>query len=183
MRILKKEPYGLIFDLLYATAYNFTGTPVYASPHCFFHKKAADHLIRVAQRAHHLGYTLKIFDAFRPTEAQWKLWESKPDPLFVADPNKGSAHSRGIAVDLTLVDTQTLQELDMGTPFDDFTPLSYHGNQEVSPTAQKNRLILLGLMTESGWDFYDKEWWHYQLFNAADYPLLSDKDAPKSMMS
>ncbi len=49
--------------------------------------------------------------------------------------------------------------------------------------AQKNRLILLGLMTESGWDFYDKEWWHYQLFNAADYPLLSDKDAPKSMMS
>ena len=54
----------------------------------------------------------------------------------------------------------------MGTGFDDFTKLSYHGSLNISDLAYKNRLILLGIMTDSGWDFYRNEWWHYQLFNS-----------------
>ena len=67
----------------------------------------------------------------------------------------------------------------MGTPFDAFTPLSHHGNKDISIEAQKNRLLLLGLMSTAGWDFYSREWWHYQLFNArARYPLYSDRALP-----
>jgi D-alanyl-D-alanine dipeptidase len=70
----------------------------------------------------------------------------------------------------------------MGTAFDAFTPLSHHGAGGISPQAQRNRLLLLGLMSEAGWDFYRNEWWHYQLFNARQYRLYADADLPKSMM-
>ena len=53
-----------------------------------------------------LGYRLKIFDAYRPVEGQWALWNASPDPEFVADPSKGGPHNRGVALDLTLIDAQ-----------------------------------------------------------------------------
>ena len=130
-----------------------------------------------------MGYRLKIFDAFRPSEAQWALWNHTPDPNFLADPKRGSPHSMGAAVDLTLIDGSGA-ELDMGTAFDAFTPLSHHANLAIPPTAQRNRAILLGIMTAAGWDFYRNEWWHYQLFHARErYPVLSDKDCPRPMMA
>jgi zinc D-Ala-D-Ala dipeptidase len=82
---------------------------------------------------------------------------------------------------LTLIDRHGC-ELDMGTGFDAFTPLSHHANTEVSVAVQRNRLLLLGLMTAAGRDFYDKEWWHYQLPRASDYPLLGDSTLPVPMM-
>jgi zinc D-Ala-D-Ala dipeptidase len=137
--------------------------------------------VRAVDLARPLGLRLKIFDAFRPSEAQWLLWKACPDPAFLADPKRGSPHSRGVAIDLTLLDDAG-QELDMGTPFDAFTPLSNHASTAVSPAAQKNRFLLLGLMSAAGWDFYGDEWWHYQLFDPRRYPLLSDADAPSPMM-
>ena len=104
---------------------------------------------------------LKIFDAFRPTEAQWKLWKHTPDENFIAHPKKGSPHSRGVGIDLTLINKNNY-ELNMGTSFDSFSSKSFHGNIEISREAQKNRFILLGIMLAAGWDFYKKEWWHYQ---------------------
>mgnify|MGYP006158081661 FL=1 len=105
-------------------------------------------------------------------------------PHLYLPPEKGSPHSRGVAVDLTLVDQQTGQDLDMGTPFDDFTPLSHHANTNVSQEAQRNRCILMGIMTLAGWDFFKSEWWHYQLFQAREtYDLLYDRDLETSMMS
>jgi len=124
---------------------------------------------------------VKIFDAFRPSEAQWRLWHHTPDPEFLADPRRGSPHSRGVAVDLTLVGADG-RDLDMGTAFDAFTPLSHHGSLAVSTEAQRNRLLLLGLMTAAGWDFYRNEWWHYQLFDARRYPVLGDAVLPVPMM-
>ena len=116
-----------------------------------------------------------------PVEAQWALWNARPDPEFLADPRRGSPHSRGVAVDLTLLDGGG-RELDMGTAFDAFTPLSHHGRTDVSAEAQRNRLLLMGLMTAAGWDFYRNEWWHYQLFDARRYPLICDADLPRPMM-
>jgi len=111
------------------------------------------------------------------------LWNHTPDPEFLADPRRGSPHSRGVAVDLTLVDAKTGQDLDMGTAFDAFTPLSHHACTAIPPEAQRNRLLLMGLMTAAGWDFYRNEWWHYQLFNArANYPVFSDTALPVGMM-
>jgi D-alanyl-D-alanine dipeptidase len=170
------------FSLAYATPANFTGAVVYRRPLCLLHADAAACLRKAATLAASLGYRLKILDAFRPCEAQWVLWRHTPDPEYVADPRQGSAHSRGVAVDLTLLGAEG-DELDMGTPFDSFTPLSHHGRQEgIGAAAQRNRLLLLGLMTAAGWDFYANEWWHYQLFDVRSYPLLSDKDLVERMM-
>ena len=146
------------------------GQPVYRNAECWLHREAADKLA-AAILARPLGLRLRIFDALRPVEAQWALWNARPDPEFLADPRRGSPHSRGVAVDLTLLDGD--RELDMGTAFDAFTPLSHHGRTDVSAEAQRNRLLLMGLMTSAGWDFYRNEWWHYQLFDQRRYPLVS----------
>lgn len=160
-------------SLAYATAENFTGKPIYARAGAYLHREAALRLEAAVRLAQALGLRLKLFDAFRPSEAQWQMWRHTPDPEFLADPRRGSAHSRGAAVDLTLVDRDG-SELEMGTPFDAFTPSSHHASPLVGAEAQRNRALLLGLMTAAGWDFYRNEWWHYQLFDARRYPLLSD---------
>jgi D-alanyl-D-alanine dipeptidase len=167
--------------LAYATPDNFTGRPVYGRAAAYLHPIAAAHLERAIEGAAALGLRLVIFDAFRPSEAQWALWGVRPDPSFLADPRRGSPHSRGVAVDLTLVDGAG-RPLDMGTAFDAFTPLSHHGSTAVPPAAQRNRHLLLGLMTSAGWDFYRNEWWHYQLFEPRRFPLLSDSVLPEPMM-
>ena len=179
---IREDKYGVVVDLRYATADNFTGTPVYARPLCYLHTVAAEQLAEAVRLALRHDLRLKIFDAFRPTEAQWKLWDHTPDPEFLAHPERGSPHSRGVAVDLTLIDGAG-NELDMGTGFDAFTRLSHHGNPDVSRAAEKNRLLLMGIMTTAGWDFYRNEWWHYQLFDSRTYPLFSDRDLPISMMA
>lgn len=173
--------HGVKIDLRYGTADNFTGKPVYRDPRCYLHPDAEVLLVRAVDLARRQGLRLKIFDAFRPSEAQWALWNHTPDPEFLADPRRGSPHSRGVAVDLTLLD-QAGRELDMGTGFDAFTPLSHHGSVAVSQPAQRNRFLLLGLMTAAGFDFYRNEWWHYQMFEARRYPALSDSVLPNPMM-
>jgi len=168
-------------DLAYATPKNLTGRPIYRRAVCYLRPEAAALLARAIGLAAPLGLRLKIFDAYRPTEAQWALWNHAPNPEFLADPRRGSAHSRGIAVDLTLVDADG-RELEMGTAFDAFTPRSGHGDTAVSLDAQRNRHLLLGLMSAAGWDFYKSEWWHYQLFDERRYPLISNRAAPVPMM-
>lgn len=178
---IKPESHDVALEIAYATARNFTGKPVYARPLCFLHPDAAARLETAIRLAQALQLRLRIFDAFRPSEAQWVLWNHTPDPNFLADPRRGSPHSRGVAIDLTLIASDG-QDLDMGTGFDAFTPLSHHGSTAIPPSAQRNRFLLLGLMSAAGWDFYANEWWHYQLFDSKRYPLLSDADAPRRMM-
>src|SRR5262249_9192025 len=142
---------GVEIALAYATAANFTGKPIYRRAGCYLHAEAAAALARAVLLARAQGHRLKVFHAFRPTGAQWAMWNHTPDPEFLADPRRGSPHSRGIAVDLTLLDADG-RELEMGTGFDAFTPLSHHASLEVSLSAQANRFILLGIMTAAGWD-------------------------------
>lgn len=171
---ITSKSHGVALDIRYATKDNFTGKPIYARPDCYLIDEANKLLKRAVDMAQTQGLHLLVFDAFRPSEAQYKMWAHTPDPNFLADPSRGSPHSKGIAIDLTLVETATGQILDMGTKFDSFTPLSFHGNMEISEKAQKNRYLLLGLMTAAGWDCYLKEWWHYQLFDSSSYNVLSD---------
>jgi D-alanyl-D-alanine dipeptidase len=173
--------HGVTLDIAYATERNFTGKPVYARPLAFLHPDAEAKLRTAIALARALGLTIRVFDAFRPSEAQWVLWNHTPDPNFLADPRRGSPHSRGAAVDLTLVGADG-EALDMGTGFDEFTPLSHHASTAIPTRAQQNRFLLLGLMSAAGWDFYGNEWWHYQLFDAKRFPLLNDADAPEPMM-
>jgi D-alanyl-D-alanine dipeptidase len=175
--------HGVEIDLIYATPHNFTGKAIYRRAGCYLHADAARLLRRAADLARPLGLRLKVLDAFRPAEAQWKLWEHLPDPDYIADPRRGSPHSMGAAVDLTLMDSASGQELEMGTGFDDMRPLSWHGDTTIPPAAQKNRLLLLGIMTSAGFDFYRNEWWHYQLFRPRGrYPVLADGVLSPGMM-
>ena len=159
-------------DLRYASKNNFTGNKIYFSESCFLHKIAYEHLCKAVDIAKKIGFKIKIFDAYRPTYVQKKLWEILPDPNFIAPPKKGSPHSRGVAIDLTLL--KNGREVDMGTEFDEFSKLSYHGSLDISKAAYHNRLILLGIMTDSGWDFYRNEWWHYQLFNSKNFQIVDN---------
>jgi D-alanyl-D-alanine dipeptidase len=180
---IRPPAFDVDLDLRYATADNVTGRPIYARAEAWLHPEAAELLQRAIALARPLGYRFKIFDAFRPTEAQWRLWDAFPSDEFVADPRRGSPHSRGAAVDLTLVDADG-RELEMGTGFDSFTPQAHHARTDIPLAAQRNRAILLGIMTAAGWDNFRNEWWHYQLFNARQrLPLYSDRALPEPMMA
>lgn len=178
-----EDAFGVTLDIVYATAANFTGKPIYARPACYLHRDAIPLLRRAVDLADRQGLRLCLFDAFRPAEAQWALWAHTPDPAFVSHPRKGSPHSMGVAIDLTLIDTASGQPLEMGSGFDDLRPISHHDAPGLSPAAERNRLLLLGLMTTAGWDFFRNEWWHYQMFDArARYPVLTDAQAGTRMM-
>lgn len=168
-------------DLRYAGPDNLTGKPIYGQPVCLLHVDAAARLAAAVGLARGQGLRLAVFDAFRPIEAQWRLWEALPDPRYIADPRRGSTHSRGVAVDLTLADASG-RHLDLGTPFDDMTERSHHARLDIGAEAQRNRAILLGIMAAAGWTHYAYEWWHYQLPEAHRYPLLWDSAAGGRMM-
>jgi D-alanyl-D-alanine dipeptidase len=167
--------------LAYATPGNVTGKQIYRHADCYLHPEAIRLLRRAIDLAKPLGLRFKIFDAYRPVEGQWALWNAFPDPEFVSDPRKGGIHTRGVAVDLTLIDAAG-NELEMGTEFDSFAPQAHHGRTDVSELAQRNRFLLLGLMSAAGWDFYQNEWWHYQLFKSRDYPVVDQNSLPRPMM-
>lgn len=168
------------FEIAYATSDNFTGNPIYREPRALLLPEAAEKLEKAVGLAKNMGLRFRIYDAFRPLEAQWTLWHAATDKLYVADPRKGGPHTRAAAVDLTLLDAAGAP-LDMAGPFDEMNPNAWH-DAPVSPAAQQNRHLLLGLMTAAGWDCYLKEWWHYQLFDPRRYPVLTDSDAGSNMM-
>ncbi|MGI9283468.1 MAG: D-alanyl-D-alanine dipeptidase [Endozoicomonas sp.] len=170
------QSHDVILEIAYATEKNFTGKPVYKQPLCLMHEEAASRLQRAIEVLQPMGLRLKIWDAFRPQEAQQELYDCAPDPEYVSHPQTGvRPHCRGIAIDLTLVD-QFGHELEMGTEFDDFRSLAHHGNDQVSNLAQKNRLILAGAMNVAGFNPIQSEWWHYQLPDADHYPVLKESE-------
>lgn len=168
---ITESTHDVILDMRYATTNNFTGKIVYDSSHCYLHTDALVLLDRAIKLASDQGFRLKILDAYRPQIAQERLWEVCPNPDYVMPPEKGSHHTRGVAVDITLVDGDG-NELNMGTPFDTFEKASHHGSHLISSEAARNRYLLLGIMMSAGWDFYTNEWWHYQLFNPRNYELI-----------
>lgn len=172
---IPERPEGPRLALAYAGPDNFTGRRIYARAALFLHPDAASGLERAQALARAIGLTLVVFDGFRPAEAQWLLWRTLPDETYVAHPLKGSRHSRGIAVDLTLARPDG-GLLDMGTGFDDMTAASHHG-APVGQEAMANRMLLAGLMAEAGFGLLASEWWHYELPDAGRYPLLTDAAA------
>ena len=178
---IKTKLYPIKIDLFYASKKNFTGKKIYKRKDCYLHKDAIPYFEKTIELANKLNYKIKIFDAYRPVEAQWILWDHTPDENFLAHPKKGSPHSRGVAIDLTLTNKK-FKELNMGTPFDNFTNKSFHGNATIIKEAQKNRHTLLEIMSDAGWDFYKKEWWHYQLFNSKKYKLINNRMLKKPIM-
>ncbi len=165
------ESHQVVIDMVYAGPNNFTGKVIYEFAECFLHPEAEAALRKAAAAAKGFGFTLKIFDAYRPQQAQEALWACMPDPHYVADPAIGSNHTRGVALDLTLLDGRG-EELDMGTPVDTMTAASHHFYPALSAAVMLNRMHLLTIMLEAGFVHHPNEWWHYQLADAHSFGLI-----------
>lgn len=175
---ITETEFNVKLDLRYATTNNVCNIKLYSAPICYLHKDAAEALQSAIKIAAKKNLRFKIFDGFRPIKVQQFMYEQFPDidgtGGFVSNPLTGSTpHCRGVAVDLTLIDEDG-NELEMGSDFDEFTDLAFHNCERISPTAKKNRALLFDIMKEAGWDFYSKEWWHYQLFNARGFEIVED---------
>lgn len=184
MTLIKIEnpEFDVELSIAYATEDNVTGIRLYKNPYCYLNEDAIKALKEAIRLAKAVGLRFKIFDAFRPLESQQALWDKFPDPEFVSNPQTGrTPHCRGAAVDLTLID-ENGNELDMGTGFDAFTPLSHHNVTDIPVQCQKNRHILMGIMTASGWQFNPNEWWHYQLPDVEKYPKYTDAQSGTGML-
>lgn len=160
-------------DLIYAGVDNLAGKQIYQDPRCLLHRDAEARLRQASVLARQAGLRLRIFDAYRPPYAQALLWEALPNPEYVRDPGLGSHHTRGVAVDLTLIDADG-KALDMGTGFDDMRAHSHQFFADLPADVQRNRLLLLGIMLAAGFTYIDSEWWHYELPGADQYPLIDD---------
>jgi D-alanyl-D-alanine dipeptidase len=154
-------------ELKYASADNFTGKAIYTFTDAYLRYGTVRKLTAVQKSLKNHGFGLKIWDAFRPVKAQFRLWEVCPNPTFVANPIKGySSHSRGNTVDVTLVDLNE-NEIAMPTKFDEFTALTEQDN--IKPEAENNAALLKSIMTENGFDADSDEWWHFS--DTDNYPV------------
>ena len=165
---------SLHIDLKYATADNITGAPIYREARCLLHTEAVTALAKSISIAQLAGRQLVVYDAYRPQQAQAILWNACPDPQYVVDVAIGSNHSRGTAIDVTLMDDRG-HLLDMGAGFDEMHDRSHAWHPSVPPAAQRNRLLLNAIMFGGGFVGINSEWWHFELPDAARYPLLDDQ--------
>lgn len=160
---------SLYVDLRYASEDNFTGTVIYDFTEAYLRYGTVKKLAVAQRELTGKGLSLLIWDAYRPREAQFKLWEACPDPVYVVNPETGnSGHSRGNTVDVTLV-TADGAGVEMPTGFDDFSTLADRDYSDATDAARENALILEQAMTEAGFEPYWGEWWHYS--DSVSYPV------------
>lgn len=142
--------------------------PLYGKPRCFLQPRAIEALNQAAANLVKLDPSLRlmVFDCYRPMYVSQIMWDKVKDPIWVGASGK-SGHNIGGTVDLTLatlVDGQ-LKEINMGSPFDLFDKISNYipNSLDINSPAYRNRTLLRKVMTESGMNPYDSEWWHFSL--------------------
>ena len=163
---------GARFELRYATTNNFTGAvlPGYGKAIPLLRREAAVALAAVEKELELRGYGLKVFDGYRPRRGTlgmvaWCEAHNRVDLLDNGYIARRSRHNQGVAIDLTVVDLRTGKELEMGTPFDDFTDKAHTAN--AAGQVAVNRRILGDAMRRAGFVNYVDEWWHFS-FEVAD---------------
>ena len=175
-RLVDLTSLGIATDVRYATANNFMKEPLYPVAKAYLRAPAAQALADVNRELASRGLAIKVFDGYRPYRVTEKMWEPIKNPDFVADPAKGSRHNRGAAVDLTLIDRATGNELPMPTPYDDFTSRARHDFNDLPADVIANRALLRDMMVKHGFEPLPSEWWHYDFngwkrFELMDVPL------------
>ncbi len=160
---------SIIIDLRYATEDNITGKALYPVTICLLREETAQKLLAAEARLAELGYRIKIWDAYRPLSAQRPLYDAVEDKRFIANPQNGSRHNRGAAVDLTLTDLVG-NEVEMPSGFDEFARAG-RDNPDMSETAREHLALLTEVMTECGFTTMNSEWWHYDDSDWKNYPI------------
>lgn len=163
---------GFRFDIRYATPDNFVHATLYPVAKAYLHRNAAKALAEVQHDLAAQGLGLKIFDAYRPLSVQQWMWDLIHDDRYVSNPaiNAGR-HTRGTAVDLTLVDRDG-KDLPMPTPFDDFTEKAHRGAAGIPAEAAHNAKLLETTMIKHGFVPYPFEWWHFDYRDWRKHPPL-----------
>jgi D-alanyl-D-alanine dipeptidase len=172
MRLVDLETLRIPLDIRYATPNNFMKRTLYPSAKAYLRAPAARALADVQRELAARGVGIKVFDAYRPYAVTVAMWEPIQNPDYVADPKKGSRHNRGAAVDLTLIDLRTGEELPMPTPYDDFTPRAANAFTDLPADVLANRALLRDVMTKHGFDPLPSEWWHYDFKGWERFELL-----------
>ena len=181
--LLSDQVPQIVQEIRYFSTYNFIGERIdgYEEPCALLTIEAARALKSVSNEMNVMGYRLKVFDAYRPVSAvkHFVLWgiedqDVRMKPYFYPDVEKqslfiegyiakNSSHSRGSAVDLTLLDMKTGKELDMGSPFDLFGEVSHPDYRGITQEQYENRMLLQKVMVRNGFQPLDCEWWHFSL--------------------
>ena len=171
---------GVLVDLRYSTSNNFFGKDVYGElDRAYLQPEVAEMLKKahLALNQKNPSLTFLIFDGVRPQSVQQILWDEldKPEklkPLYVADPQKGSLHNFGVAVDLTIADRSNGKPLDMGTDFDFFGYPAYPDREaqmlkegKIKQQQVDNREMLREVMKGAGFKGIGSEWWHFNAFS------------------
>ena len=160
-------------DIRYARSDNFVGRPVYSEARAFLQKVAAKAVLRVHQKLKTQNLGLVIFDGYRPWSVTKLFWEvvRLDQRKFVANPEKGSKHNRGCAVDLSIYDLNSGNPLEMPSDFDEFTMRAapdYTGGTEIE---RENRDLLIKLMEAEGFIVNPNEWWHFDYKDWEKYKI------------
>jgi D-alanyl-D-alanine dipeptidase len=171
-------------DIRYATGNNFVGRPVYPQARAFLQKPAAKALLKVHHKLAKQGLGLVIFDGYRPWTITKLFWDVVPEDKrkFVANPEKGSKHNRGCAVDLSIYDLKTGELIPMPSGYDEFTDRASPDYRGGTAEETKNRELLRKLMQDAGFTVNPNEWWHFDYRDWEKYAIydISFDEASKN---
>jgi zinc D-Ala-D-Ala dipeptidase len=159
-------------DMRYASHNNFTRHRLYWEGRCFLREETANKLLAADEDLRSSGLALKVYDCYRPLSVQRRMWSIVPDERYVANPETGSRHNRGAAVDVTLVDLASGTELWMPTPHDEFTERAHRNYPNLPAEPIANRKKLEEVMTRHGFIGLPTEWWHFDDADWHKYDLL-----------
>jgi CubicO group peptidase (beta-lactamase class C family)/D-alanyl-D-alanine dipeptidase len=162
-------------DIRYASTNNFMRSPFYSQARAFLERPAALALVRAHTRLKSKGYGLLIHDAYRPWYVTKMFWDGTPPDkhVFVADPQQGSRHNRGCAVDLTMYDLKTGKPVEMPSQYDEMSTRAYPDYPGGTSRARWHRNMLRRAMEAEGFTVYDAEWWHFDYIDWPKYPILN----------
>ena len=171
---LKKLDDEFQLDIRYASTNNFMRSKFYKNERAFFNMSAADRLIEAKNELKKLGYGIIIYDAYRPWFVTKMFWEGTPENLkhFVANPENGSSHNKGCAIDIGLYDIETGESIVMISGYDEFTERAYPNYMGGSKKQRDIRDTLIQVMERNDFTVYEYEWWHFN-YNGCDSGIMN----------
>lgn len=163
-------------DVRYATTNNFMSSVFYDEPRVFLQRPAAEAVVRAHRALAPHGYGLLLHDGYRPWYVTKMFWDATPESqkLFVANPDNGSRHNRGSAIDLNLYDLTTGEPADMVGGYDEFSPRSYPDYPGGTSRQRWLRELLRRTMEAEGFTVYEAEWWHFDHEDWRRYAIQND---------
>ena len=174
---LKNIDKTINYDIRYASTNNFMSNKFYTRAEAYLQRPAAQALGRVNKKLKTKGYGLLIHDAYRPWYVTKMFWDATPldKKIFVANPENGSRHNRGCAIDLTLYDLKSGKVIEMVGGYDEMTERSYPNYYGGTTEQRWHRKLLREVMESEGFNVYEFEWWHFDYKDWKQYPISNDR--------